>query len=98
MAVNKEIEIFSEMPVTQAVLRMSLTTVASQVITVIYNVADALFLGQLGVPAMVAATSLCMPPLFIMNVLGCLFGIGGAGAIARNIGSGNRKKAKQLPH
>ena len=50
--------LFENTPVNKAVLSLILPTVISQLITVIYNVADTFFIGQLGDPAQVAAVSL----------------------------------------
>lgn len=57
-------ELFERTPVQKAVVALVVPTVISQLITVIYNMADTFFIGQVGDPNQVAATSLCMP-LFI---------------------------------
>ncbi len=43
-------ELFEKIPVTQAVLALVVPTVLSQMITVIYNMADTFFVGQVGDP------------------------------------------------
>ena len=53
--------LFAEMPVP---------TIISQVVTMIYNLADTFFIGQLGDPAMVAAVSLVSPWFNLLTALG----------------------------
>ena len=53
--------IFSSMSVPQAVRAMAIPAVISQLIVLIYNLADAFFIGQTNNPAMVAGVSLILP-------------------------------------
>lgn len=50
-------ERFSSVPVPKAVFALIVPTVISQLITVVYNMADTFFIGQLGDPNQVAAAS-----------------------------------------
>ena len=68
--------LFENTPVNKAVLSLILPTVISQLITVIYNVADTFFIGQLGDPAQVAAVSLCLPLFIFLTGMANLLGIG----------------------
>ena len=56
--------LFTTVSVPRAIISLVVPTVISQLITVIYNMADTFFIGQVGDPNQVAAVSLCMP-LFI---------------------------------
>ena len=58
-ALNKK-EMFETMPVPQALAAMAVPTIISQLITLIYNMVDAFFIGQTGNSFMVAAISLSM--------------------------------------
>ena len=61
MEEQEEKYLFEEMPVPKAVATLAVPTIIVQVVTMIYNLADTFFVGQLGDPAMVAAVSLgCM--------------------------------------
>ena len=60
---NEKKELFEEWPVSKAVISLVVPTVLSQLITVVYNMADTFFIGQVGDPYQVAAVSLCMPLL-----------------------------------
>lgn len=55
--------LFTQMPVGKAVLSLAVPTVISQLITVVYNMADTFFVGQLNDPAQVAAATVSMPLL-----------------------------------
>ncbi len=78
--------LFSEMPVRRAVLSLAVPTVISQIITVIYNMADTFFIAQLNDPNQVAAATVAMPAFIALTALSNLFGICGAGKIARCLG------------
>ena len=87
-------ELFESMPVRKAVLSLIVPTIISQLITVIYNMADTFFIGQLNDPNQVAAVSLCMPIFILLTGIANLFGIGGASLIARSLGKAEPEKAR----
>lgn len=91
---NKD-ELFCKMPVRQAVLTLAVPTVISQIITVVYNMADTFFIGQLNDPNQVAAATVSMPVFAALTALSNLFGIGGASKIARCLGKGDRETARR---
>jgi Na+-driven multidrug efflux pump len=87
--------LFEKTPVFRAILALAVPTVLSQLITVLYNVADTFFIGQLGDENQVAAATLAMPVFMMMTGIANLFGIGGASLVSRSLGSGNRDRAKK---
>ncbi|MBQ3047605.1 MAG: polysaccharide biosynthesis C-terminal domain-containing protein [Clostridia bacterium] len=87
--------IFGQIPVLKAVLLMAIPTVVSQLISVLYNIADTWFLGVTENTAAVAAVSLCLPLYVMMAAFANLFGIGGASVIARALGEENKQKAQK---
>lgn len=91
---NTENELFAKKPVPVAVLTLVVPTVISQLITVLYNMADTFFIGQTGDPNQVAAANLCMPMFILLTGFANLFGIGGSSLISRCLGVGNSEKAK----
>lgn len=88
-------ELFERMPVPRAVIALVIPTVISQIITVVYNMADTFFIGQMNDSNQVAAATLAMPLFLLLNAIANLFGIGGASLIARSLGEGEREKAKK---
>lgn len=87
--------LFTSVPVSRAIVSLAVPTVISQLITVVYNMADTLFIGQLGDPNQVAAATLAMPVFMFLTAFANLFGIGGASMISRCLGAGDRERAKQ---
>ena len=93
--VSREQRIFAEYPVSKAVAAMVIPTIISQIITVIYNLADTWYVGLTGNAAAVAAISLCLPVYNIMTAFANLFGIGGSSVIARAMGTGHKNRARR---
>lgn len=92
---TREEYLFEDAPVSRAVLSLVVPTVISQLITVIYNMADTFFIGQVGDPDQVAAVSLCMPMFIFLTGMANLFGIGGSSLMARSLGAGDIRKARK---
>jgi len=88
-----ETDLFEKTPVTKAVVSLVVPTVISQLINVLYNMADTFFIGQTGDPNQVAAANICMPLFFLLTGIANLFGIGGSSLISRCLGAGDREKA-----
>lgn len=92
----EEENVFSEAPIGKAVRTMIFPTIISQIIMVIYNMADTWYVGLTGNAYAVAAVSLCLPVYSILSAVSNLFGIGGAGAMARALGVHDRKRAGKV--
>lgn len=90
---RREKMIYADMPVPKAVATMIIPTIISQIITVIYNLADTWYVGLTGNAAAVAAISLCLPVYNIMTAIANLFGIGGSSVITRAIGEEHHHRA-----
>lgn len=88
-------DLFENMPVSKAVITLIIPTVISQIMTVVYNMADTFFIGQMNDPTQVAAATLAMPPFVMLTGIANLFGIGGSSLISRSLGIGDREKAKK---
>lgn len=96
LQMNRNKEMFESMPVPQALAMMAIPTIISQLITLIYNLADTFFIGRTNDPYKVAAASLCLVLFFIMNALANLFGVGGGSHISRLLGQGHSDEAKRV--
>ncbi len=89
-------EIFENMAVPSALAKMALPSIASQLVTLIYNIADTWFIGQTNNPYMVAASSIVLT-IFIMNVsISNLFGVGGGTLMVRLMGSKREDEARKV--
>lgn len=93
---SDKIELFENAPVAKAVCRLAIPSVISQLITMIYNLADTYFVGQLNDPNQVAAVSLCFPAAMMIGALTNFFGIGGGSLFSRCLGSREYDKARRV--
>ena len=84
------------MPVPEAVRTMALPTIISQLIVLVYNMADTFYLGRTNNPFMVAGVSLILPVFNICLSLAGLAGIGGGALISRLLGAGEAKEAEKV--
>lgn len=88
--------IFEEAPIPQAVFTMAIPTIITQLINIVYNFADAWYVGRTGSAAMMAALSVSLPIFIIIQALANLFGIGGASAISRALGRRDAGRARKI--
>lgn len=86
--------LFKDAPVSKAVLSLAIPTVISQLITVVYNMADTFYVGQLNDPSQVAAATIAMPVFMFLTAFANLFGLGGSSLISRCLGQSKTEKAK----
>lgn len=88
--------IFQDLPIPSALSKMIIPAVTSQLIILIYNMADTFFVGQTNNPYMVAATSLILPVFNITLCLAGLAGIGGGSLISRLLGQSRTDEARRV--
>ena len=90
------LEIFEHASVRRAVIAQILPSIASQMITLIYNLADTYFVGMLNAPNETAAVTVVYPCFLMLTAISNLFGVGGASAIARALGRKNETDARRI--
>ena len=78
--------VFAHLPLPKAILRLAVPTMAGNLVTILYNLADTFFVGQTGDEFQVAAVTLTSPVFMALTALGILFGIGGGSFISRQLG------------
>jgi len=93
---DKTTALFETMPVPAALTKMALPTIASQLVVLIYNIADTWFIGQTDNPYMVAASSLVLTIFLATTALANLFGVGGGTLTARLLGSQKENEARKV--
>lgn len=96
MEISSKQYLFEKMKVSKAVLYLAIPTIISQLITIVYNWADTLFVGQLGDTNMIASITICHPIFMITTAIANLLGIGGASAISRALGEKKFEKIKKI--
>lgn len=84
---RQKIRLFEETPIPKAVLTMSVPTIISSLVMVIYNLADTYFVGMVNDPVQNAAVALAAPVLLAFNAVNNLFGIGSSSMMSRALGS-----------
>ena len=92
--VKRSRALFEDEPIAAAIFKLAMPAVAGQIILVIYNMADTFFVGLTGSDAMITSVTVCMPAFMILSAIANLFGVGGASAISRAMGAGDRERAK----
>ena len=95
--VNEETrEIFETRPVPRALAKMAIPTIVSQLITLVYNIADTWFIGQTNNPYMVAASSLVLTVFLMTTGIANLFGVGGGSLVVRLLGRNDGEEAEKV--
>jgi len=84
---------FLHLPVPQAVAKFAIPTILSQLVTLLYNLADTFFVGHTNIPSQVAALTLSFPIFMSLTMVGNLFGIGANSFISRSLGQGEKERA-----
>ena len=79
-----------------ALAKMALPTVASQVIILIYNLADTWFIGRTNDPNMIGASSIALTVYLAAVALANVFGVGGGALMARLIGEKKEEDARKV--
>lgn len=88
--------LFEQMPVAQAVRRQILPSIASQMVLLLYNLADTYFVGLLNDPSQTASVSVAYTVTVLMTAIANLFAVGGASCMARAMGQHQDDRAGQI--
>ncbi len=84
------------MPVRTAVRRQIVPAVISQMIALIYSLADTYFVGLLNSPVQTAAVTVTYSSFVMLTAISNLFGVGGASALSRALGKKNIGAARDI--
>ena len=88
--------VFEQIPVRQAALKQIIPAIFSQMIALLYSLADTYFVGMLNAPAQTAAITIVYPSFVMLTAISNLFGIGGASLIAQKLGRKETQAAKEV--
>lgn len=84
--------------VPKLLLRLALPAVAAQIINMLYNLVDRIYVGgiaEIGTDAL-AGLGICFPLLIIVAAFSVLIGVGGAPLAAIKLGEGKREDAEKI--
>lgn len=83
---SSKVELFERMPLMRAITKLTVPTIISCLVMIIYNLADTYFVGMLNDPIQNSAVTLAAPVLLAFNAINNLFGTGGASMMSRAMG------------
>ncbi len=78
--------VFESYSIPKAVVTLSVPTVLSSLVSVLYSLADTYFVGLLNDPVQTAAVTLAAPVLLAFNAVNNLFGVGSSSMMSRAYG------------
>lgn len=85
----------TEAPVRRLILALSVPTIASMLITTLYNMADAWFLGRLDT-ASVASVGIAFPAMAVIQAIAFFCGHGSGNTMSRMLGARDHFGARQM--
>ena len=88
--------LFETLPVPAAVRRQITPAIISQMIALVYQLADTYFIGLLNLPAQTAAVTVAYPSFLMLTAISNLFGVGGASALSRALGRHEPQTAGEI--
>lgn len=95
-SLNDKTYLFEQMPVPQAVLRQILPSIASQMVLLLYNLADTYFVGLLNDSFQTAAVSVAYTITVLMTAIANLFAVGGASCMTHAMGRHDKDNAQRI--
>ncbi len=90
-------EFLATEPVGKLLLKLSLPTVAAQIINMLYNIVDRIYIGHIPNDGALALTGVgvCMPIIMIISAFAALVGNGGAPRASIFMGKGDKSSAEK---
>ena len=85
-------------PIGKLMIKMALPTVVAQIVNLLYNIVDRIYIGNMeGIGAdALTGVGLCLPMIMMMNAFAMLGAAGGAPRAAIALGQGNRQEAEKI--
>lgn len=90
-----KVDVFEKDRVPKAVAKLAVPTILGMLVTIIYNMADTFFVGQLQDDKQIAGVTITMPVFMMLLSLGYIFGVGGSSYISRLLGNKDFEMAKR---
>lgn len=89
-------QLFESEPIMKALLSLAVPTIVSQLINLIYSLADTFYIGRTGNPLMLAGVSISSTLFLLCVPMANLFGIGGGSLVARLMGRNEEQNIPQV--
>lgn len=84
-------------PIGKLLLRLALPTVTAQIINMLYNIVDRIYIGHIPEEGAMALTGVgvCMPLIMIVSAFAAFIGYGGAPRASIFMGKGDKESAEK---
>ena len=94
---NEEKDFLAKEPVGKLLLKLALPTVAAQIINMLYNIVDRIYIGHIPDVGALALTGVgvCMPLIMIVSAFAAFVGYGGAPRASIYMGQGDHDSAEK---
>jgi putative MATE family efflux protein len=86
----------TETPIPQLLFSLAAPTIASMMISALYNIADTYFIGLIGNPSATGAVGVCLPLMALLQAVGFTFGQGSGNYISRALGAKDQSGAQRM--
>ncbi len=94
---SSEKNVLGTAPVGRLLFRLALPAVAAQLVNMLYNIVDRIFIGHMPVDGALALTGVgvCMPLIMIVSAFAALVSMGGAPRASLDLGRGDKENAER---
>lgn len=95
---NDDKEFLANEPIGKLLLKLAVPTVAAQMINMLYNIVDRIYIGHIPKTGSLSLTGVgvCMPLIMIISAFAALVGNGGAPRASILLGKGDREPAEKI--
>lgn len=95
--VSKEVA-FANAPLLPLMLSLGIPTFIAQLINLLYNIVDRIYIGHIPDTGAMALTGVgvCLPIIMLVSAFACLAGFGGAPLAGIALGAGDKKEAEKI--
>ena len=85
-------------PVTPLLLKLAIPTILAQLVNLLYNIVDRIYIGHMPVVGDIALTGvgICFPVIYLLSAFAALIGQGGAPRAAIAMGKGDNNEAERI--
>ena len=91
-------EFLAKEPVGRLLLKLAIPTVIAQIVNMLYNIVDRIYIGHIPEEGSLALTGVgvCMPIILIVSAFATLIGSGGAPKASIFMGKGDKNSAERI--
>ena len=95
---NDNKEILAKEPIGKLLLKLAIPTVIAQIVNMLYNIVDRIYIGHIPGEGSLALTGVgvCMPIIMIVSAFAALIGTGGAPRSSIFMGKGDKNSAEKI--